>query len=891
MMALKMATWNIDGLAPKKHELETLLNMYQLDICLISETHFTARSQVNIRDYYIYNTTHPDGTGHGGTAIIIKSRIKHHMLPSFQTAHIQATSIAIEDRTGNFNISAVYCPPRHKITEGQLTEYFKTLGDRFIAGGDWNAKHVHWGSRLISTRGRQLKTCLEKNHLTTFSTSEPTHWPSDPNKQPDLLDFYITKGLSRLFFLIEPCLDSSSNHTPVMLTVSATILKHESCKPLYNSKTDWDSFRDLVDEMLDLKVALKTCEDIDSAVKTLTNTIQVACWESTSEDVHLSARHKIVPWEIRQKILEKRRLRRVWHTSRLQEDKAALNSAARALKIMIEDVNNATLQGHLISLTATGSTNYSLWKTVKNHDRPQNPKPPIKLENRKWARTDQQRVDAFAQHLEKVFTPNEEDAESDNSDVDGILQQNIQSGTPLKPTSPAELIRLISKFDTGRAPGFDLITKKVLEELPRKGLVFLTSLFNRIMSVGYYPALWKVSQIIMIYKTGKPIHDITSYRPISLLPIISKLFERVLLNRMLVALKESHVIPDHQFGFRQQHGTVEQVHRVYSVIRKSLEEKEYCASAFLDVQQAFDRVWHKGLLCKIKMLLPHTYYSILKSYLEERLFQVKDDEYTSKFHKIEAGVPQGSVLGPVLYTIFTSDLPQAPGITVATFADDTAVLASDKDPKEASRTLQLGLDNIDKWLRKWRIRASASKSVQVTFTLRREDCPPVKLGEKTLPHTNSVRYLGMHLDRRLTWKKHIQAKRDELNLRYRGLYWLLGRNSKLSIDNKLLIYKVILKPIWTYGLQLWGSACNTSINIIQRFQNSLLRQMANAPWFMTNMEIHTELGMETVKEEIKKYASNYRKRLEGHPNQLARSLPSEECRKRLKKRNIMELSE
>ncbi|CAF4894521.1 unnamed protein product [Pieris macdunnoughi] len=139
-------------------------------------------------------------------------------------------------------------------------------------------------------------------------------------------------------------------------------------------------------------------------------------------------------------------------------------------------------------------------------------------------------------------------------------------------------------------------------------------------------------------------------------------------------MHENSIIPDHQFGFRVQHGTIEQTHRVCKFISNSLELKEYCSSAFLDVQQAFDRVWHKGLLCKIKSLLSHTFYGILESYITDRIFQVKEMDCTSGFHDILAGVPQGSVLGPVLYTIFTSDLPRTSEVNIATYADDTAIL-------------------------------------------------------------------------------------------------------------------------------------------------------------------------------------------------------------------------
>jgi hypothetical protein len=101
-----------------------------------------------------------------------------------------------------------------------------------------------------------------------------------------------------------------------------------------------------------------------------------------------------------------------------------------------------------------------------------------------------------------------------------------------------------------------------------------------------------------------------------------------------------------------------------------------------------------------------------------------------------------------------------------------------------------------------------------------------------LPHQNRVKYLGLHLDRRLTWHTHIFSNRKQLELSLTKMYWLLGRKSKLSIDNKLLIYKVILKPIWTYGIQLWGTTSNSNNEIFERFQSKVLRLIVDAPWYI-----------------------------------------------------------
>lgn len=887
MTSLRIAAWNINGLAANNLEVTLLMSQHKLDILLISEAHCKENSIVRFPDFYCYITNHPDGKSHAGSAIIIKKSIKHHQMPNYETEHIQATTITVQDKAGDINVSAVYCPPKHKMTEAMYSDFFGTLGFRYIVGGDWNAKHTSWGSRLTNTRGIQLKLSVDKNKLNTISTGEPTHWPTDTKKLPDLIDFYVTKGLTKLYLKPESCYDSSSDHTPVLLTVSTNLIEMSRPARMCNKFTDWKIFQEHIEESINMKMALKTPEDIDEAAEYITKLIQEACWISTPEvQTRTSSGVTNYPLEIKKAVLEKRRLRRAWHLSRHSEDKINFNRASEDLKSLLQDWNDNSFQEKLESLTATESTNYSLWKIAKAFDRPQAAKPPLKCAQG-WARKPQQKADLFADHLAKVFHPNESMDDEFDNEVDTFLNQEFQMDLPPKPVTVREVWRTIKELKDRKAPGFDLITKEIIKQLPRKAVTYITTVYNGILRVQHFPAIWKVSQILMIHKDGKPPSDVTSYRPISLLPILSKVFEKLLLRRILPILMEKGIIPGHQFGFRQQHSTVEQVHRVCDKIRKTLEEKEYCSAVFLDIQQAFDRVWHKGLLYKIKRCLPHSYFLIFKSYLTDRLFQIKEGEITSTLNEIQAGVPQGSVLGPVLYTIFTADLPCSNTVTTATFADDTAILASHTDPVIASNILQVGLDETTKWLRNWRIKASSTKSVQVTYTLRKGNCPPVKLENNTLPHQNCVRYLGLHLDRRLTWNEHIKKKRDQLNIKYKRSLWLLGRNSKLSIDNKLLVYKSILKPVWMYGLQLWGSASNSSIIRIQRMQNIILRTISNVPWYVTNAEIHEHLGMPTVKEELTKVKTGYRDRLEAHPNTLARQLTDCSYVKRLKRKDIL----
>lgn len=891
MTQFLIGLWNANGLAKHNQDIQHFLSTHKIDIMLVSETHFTDRSYFKVPNYQCYYTLHPDNTAHGGSAVLIRKQIKHYELPKYEEDYLQATTVVVEDWAGPLTISAVYCPPRHNISHQQFSMFFNTLGPRFLSGGDYNAKHQLWGSRLANPRGRNLLTCMNGGNLNHFSTGEPTYWPTDIQKTPDLLDFFVTKGISHNYLNIASSLDLSSDHSPVILTASSTVLKRESPPILCNKRTDWARFRYIFNDLITLKVPLKTAEDINNAVETFNSAVQTSAWRSTPRVTTNTDTHVNYPVYIKQKIAEKRRLRRVWQNSRNQVDKTNLNRATQQLKRMLKEVKNEWFQEFTSNLSPTEASNYSLWKVTKTIKQPQTPIPPIRKTDGSWAKSSFDKAETFASYFANVFKPNPAENNYDNSEeIQEYLDAPNQLSLPISPFKPSEVKLIINSLRGNKAPGYDLITGQVLKELPRKGIVFLTLIFNAILRLEYFPLQWRLAQIVVVLKPGKPPNQTSSYRPISLLPVTSKVFEKLFLKRLLPIIRERDLIPDHQFGFRQEHSTIQQVHRIVDVIRQALESKQYCSAAFLDVRQAFDKVWHLGLLYKLKCLLPHPYYSVLKSYLCNRYFQIKYQDVTTSLHGIQSGVPQGSVLGPLLYILFTYDIPIYPGITLATFADDTALLSTHDNPVQASQELQIGLNYLAIWLKLWRIKVNEGKSTHITFTLNFQTCPTVILNNINLPEQTEVKYLGMHLDRKLTWRSHIWNKRLNLNMKYYKMAWLLGEKSHLSAENKLLLYKVVLKPVWTYGIQLWGTASNSNIEIIQRFQSKTLRKILQAPWYVRNSVIHKDSNIPLVQEEVTRFSKSYLNKLENHSNYLAVNLlDNSNSVYRLQRANVLEL--
>ncbi|VVC42957.1 Reverse transcriptase domain, partial [Cinara cedri] len=300
---------------------------------------------------------------------------------------------------------------------------------------------------------------------------------------------------------------------------------------------------------------LKTSIEIDSAVEQLTNNIVKAAKVATPIIPTDDNREITYPMDIKNLVQQKRRARRTWHNTRHPTDKTEWNRVSKILHNKIKEMKNVTFKSYVCGLSATDNTDYSLWKATRHMKRPRVQVPPIRKEDGTWARSEQEKAEIYARHLERVFLPNAIDSELD------IVQCPQLSTTrkKIKNFTPLEVAKVIDdSLNPKKAPGYDEISPKILKELPKKAIIHLTHIYNAILRMEYIPEQWKRAQVIMLLKPGKPPEDVTSYRPISLLPSLSKLLEKLLLKRLKPIIEEKHLIPDHQFGFRNKHSTIDQ---------------------------------------------------------------------------------------------------------------------------------------------------------------------------------------------------------------------------------------------------------------------------------------------------------------------------------------------
>ncbi|GFT74559.1 RNA-directed DNA polymerase from mobile element jockey [Trichonephila clavipes] len=275
-----------------------------------------------------------------------------------------------------------------------------------------------------------------------------------------------------------------------------------------------------------------------------------------------------------------------------------------------------------------------------------------------------------------------------------------------------------------------------------------------------------------------------------------------------------------------------------SVSIKRLVLKKSTGAVFLDIQKAFDRVCLTGLTFKlITYNIPPPLICLLHSCNSARSFQVRVKDMLSNTKQICCGVAQGSLLGPLLFNLYINDIPDYTLTKINMFADDTAVHTTYKRISSVTYALNKHLKLLEKYYDQWKISINVEKSAAVIFTKKRKLPPPPTMYNTTIPWSQSTKYLGIIFDKNLTWRTHIQHTRNKFRKIMFKLYPLIGRNSELSRDNKVLLFTAIMRPILAYGCPVWGYAAKTNINILDTLQNSTIRMISD-------LHIPTGHGME-----------------------------------------------
>lgn len=272
--------WNANGLQKRKNELEITLENEEVDVCLLTETHLSANASLKFSNYTAYFTPHPSNSSRGGSAILVKKSIKHYEDDGISSEYFQTTTVTVETFSNPIQLTSLYSPPRSIIKQEAYVELLNNFEHRYIIGGDFNAKHTAWGSRLTTTKGRELHKAVLKTGCSVAATGKPTYWPTDKYKIPDLIDFFILNKISPNNVIVEDNVDLDSDHTPVFLKLYEKPVHVEKSPSLVNKFTDWKYFHTLLEAAETSICPITTVDELDDEVLCFTQRIQAAAWRS-----------------------------------------------------------------------------------------------------------------------------------------------------------------------------------------------------------------------------------------------------------------------------------------------------------------------------------------------------------------------------------------------------------------------------------------------------------------------------------------------------------------------------------------------------------------------------------------------------------------------------------
>ncbi|UYV72398.1 hypothetical protein LAZ67_9002947, partial [Cordylochernes scorpioides] len=465
--------------------------------------------------------------------------------------------------------------------------------------------------------------------------------------------------------------------------------------------------------------------------------------------------------------------------------------------------------------------------------------------NSKTLLTDKEIGNELAEHFSNQFSKEKEEDQPN-------ITYNHQEEKMLTMTTPNEVKEVIKYLANHKAPGHDNITPKIAKNLPIKWIVFLAGVFNAALHLCYYPKVWKHAIIIPIpKKSAKSPEDL---RPISLLPTIGKIYERIILRRLQRYLDNSNFIIPQQFGFRRGHSTTHQLIAVMDYIQIRRSHKEVVGAVFLDFAKAFDKVWHNGLIKKLtKHQFPSDIINFMQNYLQGRTFSVKQGNFITEPKPIQTGVAQGSILGPYLFNIYINDIPLHSKCKLKLFADDTAILFNSKSVDLLVTQLQNYLNDIIKWCDEWKLDINPTKTQAIVFPSRdNKNFKPqtnLTVNSSTISWADHAKYLGVTLDSKLKFNLHVQNTIRKAKIAKIALSSLLNFKSNLTTKHKITLYKTCILPIITYALPVWGKYITpTDKKRIDAFIRICLRTTIGAPFNLSNKILKEDLNQPNIEE-------------------------------------------
>ena len=737
--------------------------------------------------------------------------------------------VKIETKDSAIHVVNYYCPNDKMLS----LDTIQIPDSGFLIAGDFNSQSQSWGYKTLDKRGEEIEAWQDENHLILVNnpTDTPTfysrRWHTTTSPDLTLCTEDIHKNISRK---VEAQL-GGSDHRPVLLTISGNTAADPPRHARWNyKKAKWGLFNIRTNELTkDITVEGR---NINNVVKDFNTSIMQAAKEAIPRGV----RKNYTPYwtaELQREHEELSKAREEAETNPSQENNIKLQERKAKYRRSMLESKRQSWREKTSGLNMERDTT-KLWKLTRALNDEGNKDQKVTIEEEGNTMTGKKAANAFAHAyaqesnttiplpLQKGIRK-EEKERTTNVDVHDSMKENITS---------SELKKAIRQLKKKKSPGPDNITNEMLQHLGNTALNKLLAIFNLSWKEGQVPQCWKEASMIPVLKKGKNKSKAVSYRPISLTSCVCKTMERIINQRLQWYLEEEQIIVPEQAGFRRYRSTEDQTTHLAQVIEDAFQAQKVTLAVFIDLQKAFDKVWKDGLLVKLlRNGIRGNMYQWTKSYLHNRRARVLVDGRCGRKILLRQGVPQGGVLSPTLFILFINDivteLPK--GVHAALYADDLVLWCSEEYVTTANYRMQLALDKVTSWADNWCVTINREKTKATLFSLSTKlQVAKLTLGDTPLKLEDQQTYLGVTLDKRLTWKQHIVAAeakaRRKLNImrKLAGTHW--GANEKILKT----VYQGTVRPHLEYGSSSWMTAAKSHQQTLDKVQNQALRIITGA---------------------------------------------------------------
>jgi len=397
-----------------------------------------------------------------------------------------------------------------------------------------------------------------------------------------------------------------------------------------------------------------------------------------------------------------------------------------------------------------------------------------------------------------------------------------------QPTDYIEIGRLIKSFRPKKSTGDDGISMALLKHIASECSIPITILINQSLESGIFPDSLKLAKVVPIYK-AKNREMFTNYRPISLLSNVSKLLEKVVHGRLYSFIEKHKLLYGDQYGFRPKRSTIDAITKFTSDVLPALDTKQNCISVYLDLSKAFDTINHDILLRKLN------HYGIrgialnwFRSYLANRRQYVIYNGHQSDQQLVDYGVPQGSVLGPLLFILYTNDLPGSlTHSKVILFADDTTLYTYGKSLSDIFKSTNDDLAVLSDWFKANQLSVNASKTKYIVFGNNNQADHNLTIDDVPLERVHTTKFLGVHIDEKLEWNHHIDHVKKKVSS---GIYAMKVVKHTLSPAHMRTLYFSLIHPYLLYGVSLWGNTYKKHLHKIEILQKKAIRVLSGAKY-------------------------------------------------------------